>query len=74
MSGLEATQKINEILARHRPIRKPFICLVTSSSAANFMARALQSGANYVVTKPIYHDNLSELLVAADLIQAAGTL
>ena len=61
MDGYEATDKIREFLYL-QGIIQPLIVAVTGHSEESYVERALNSGINYVLSKPVTSQQLKEIL------------
>ena len=59
MDGYEATEKIREFLYI-QGIEQPLIVAVTGHSEHQYVERAIDSGINYVLSKPVNSKQISE--------------
>ena len=61
MDGYEATQRIREYLYS-KGLDQPIISAVTGHTEKMYVQRAIESGMNQVLSKPVNHTRLRELL------------
>ena len=61
MDGPMVVQEIHKILADYSDIEIPYICCVTAYAEASFKARAIESGMDYYITKPVSNIELVKI-------------
>ena len=65
LDGPRATILIRNLLSDRGISREdqPFICCISAYSEKNFQDKAIEAGMDYFLTKPIFKDNLSQLMM-----------
>ena len=68
MDGLMCVKAIRQLVELHPDdIKMPFICCVTAYQQPNFKTKALANGMDSLVHKPVFKDQLQQVLIKAGI-------
>ena len=66
MDGYEASTRIREYL-HDKKVHQPIITAVTGHTEKSYVQKAIDSGMNQVLSKPVKHDRLKSLIQKLNL-------